>query len=41
MNATFGTLLIIVNLFLPGILFLRFYYSGEHAKQFNTRIPII
>jgi hypothetical protein len=41
MSATFGTLLILVSLFLPGLLFQRLYYSGEFSKQFHTRIPLI
>jgi hypothetical protein len=41
MNFTVGLLLIFLNLILPGLTFLRFYFTGEFSKQFNTRIPLI
>jgi hypothetical protein len=41
MNFTAGLLFVFLNVFLPGLIFLRFYFIGEFSKQFNTRIPII
>lgn len=41
MNVTAGLLLIFLNVFLPGLIFLRFYYTGEFSKQFSTKIPVI
>jgi hypothetical protein len=41
MNFTAGLLLIFLNVFLPGLIFLRFYYTGEFSKQFSTKVPII
>lgn len=41
MNFTAGLLFVFLNIFLPGLIFLRFYFIGEFSKQFNTRIPII
>ncbi len=40
MNLTIGFVLLFLNIFLPGLLFLRFYYKGDFSKQFSTRIPI-
>ena len=40
MNFTAGLLLIFLNIFLPGLIFLRFYFVGEFSKQFNTRVPV-
>jgi hypothetical protein len=41
MNFTVGLVIVFFNVFVPGLLFLRFYFLGEFSKQFNTRIPII
>jgi hypothetical protein len=41
MNFTAGLLLIFLNVFLPGLIFFRFYYTGEFSKQFSTKVPII
>lgn len=40
MDFTTGLILLFLNLFLPGILFLRFYFRGEFSKEFNTKAPI-
>lgn len=40
MNFTAGLLLLLFNIFIPGLLFLRFYYTGDFAKQFTTKIPL-
>jgi hypothetical protein len=40
MNLTAGLVLLFLNLFLPGILFLRFYFRGEFSKEFTTKAPI-
>lgn len=40
MHFTVGFLLLFLNLFLPGLLFLRFYYRGEFSKEFTTRSPL-
>lgn len=41
MNFTVGLILLFLNIFLPGILFLRFYFTGDFSKQFTTRAPIV
>lgn len=41
MNITAGLILLFLNIFLPGVLYLRFYYKGEYSKQFSTKIPLI
>lgn len=41
MTFTAGLLLVFLNVFLSGLIFLRFYFIGEFSKQFNTRVPII
>lgn len=41
MSFTAGLLLVFLNIFLPGLIFLRAYFVGEFSKQFNTRVPII
>lgn len=41
MSITAGLLLVFLNIFLPGLIFLRSYFKGEFSKQFNTSIPII
>jgi len=40
LNFTAGLILLFLNVFLPGLLFLRFYFTGEFSKQFTTRVPI-
>lgn len=41
MNLTAGLILLFLNVFLPGLLFLRFYFIGEFSKQFSTKIPFV
>lgn len=41
MSFTAGIILLFLNIFIPGFLFLRFYFTGEFSKQFTTRIPLI
>ncbi|WP_417266094.1 hypothetical protein [Brumimicrobium sp.] len=41
MSITAGLLLVFLNIFLPGLIFLRSYFKGEFSKQFNTSIPIV
>lgn len=41
MSITAGLLLVFLNIFLPGLIFLRSYFKGEFSKQFNTRVPIL
>lgn len=40
MTFTAGLLLVFLNVFLSGLIFLRFYFIGEFSKQFNTRVPM-
>lgn len=41
MKFSAGLILLFLNVFLPGLLFLRFYSIGEFSKQFSTKIPLL